>query len=479
MQSSTTDCTNFDEVERHERERQARKQIRGDFASWAHCAIASAGLHPAAHHLLLIHDLERLARGDIDRLMVLMPPGSAKSTYASILFPAWWFVQHPASAVIAASHTGDLALHFGRCVRDLIAEHGARLGYSLVPGNRAAGRWAISTKGQYFATGVRGPITGRRADLVIIDDPLKSQAEADSPAIRDHIWSWYRSDLTTRLKPRGRIVLIMTRWHEDDLGGRLLESQPGEWHTLRLPAIAEEGDPLGRVPGAPLWPEWEDGEALRRKRRAVGERAWSALFQQSPLPLGGSLFKVDRLVFEVLAQNFPGGRTVRAWDIAATSDAAGGDPDWTVGVKLHRTPANRYIVLDVVRLRGNVADVTAALLHTARLDGPQVSIGIPQDPGSAGKFMVRHFTVLLAGFRVLSSPEQGSKRLRAELVASQVDCGNLAVVRSGWTQDLVEELRDFPHGRKDDQVDALSRAFAMLTDAAEPARRLDIPLLAR
>jgi hypothetical protein len=169
---------------------------------------------------LLLKELERLARGEIDRLMILMPPGSAKSTYASMIFPAWWFVQHPGSAVIAASHTGDLALHFGRAVRNLIAEHESRLGYTLAQGNRAAGRWQISSKGQYFATGVRGPVAGRRADLIIIDDPIKSQAEADSAMLRDHIWNWYRSDLTTRLKPGGRIVLIMTRWHEDDLGGR-------------------------------------------------------------------------------------------------------------------------------------------------------------------------------------------------------------------------------------------------------------------
>ena len=479
MQSSTPVSATCDPAEPFIREKQERERLRADLTSWARSALAPAGHEPAAHHLLLLKELEQLARGEHDRLMILMPPGSAKSTYASIIFPAWWFVQHPASAVIAASHTGDLALHFGRAVRNTIAEHEPRLGYTLARDARSAGRWHISTKGQYFATGVRGPVAGRRADLILIDDPIKSQAEADSALLRDHIWNWYRSDLTTRLKPGGRIMLIMTRWHEDDLGGRLLANQPGEWRVLRLPAIAEEDDPLGRVPGAPLWPEWEDVAALDRKRRAVGERAWSALFQQKPRPPGGSVFKIDVLQFADAGCPVPNGRTVRAWDIAATSEASGGDPDWTVGVKLHRTEAGQYVVLDVVRLRGGVGDVNQALLRTARVDGPNVVIGVPQDPGSAGKFMVRQFTALLAGYRIASSPEQGSKRFRAEVVAAQAEGGNLAIVRAAWTHAFVEELRDFPYGRKDDQVDALSRAFAMLADAQEPTRRINVPLMAR
>jgi hypothetical protein len=128
-----------------------------------------------------------------------------------MLFPAWWFTQHPASNIIAASHTADLAEHFGRRVRNTIVEHAADLGYGLAPDNRAAARWQTTEQGTYFAAGIRGPITGRRADLAIIDDPVKSQAEADSPTFRENVWNWFRADLVTRLKPGGRIVLIMTR----------------------------------------------------------------------------------------------------------------------------------------------------------------------------------------------------------------------------------------------------------------------------
>ena len=145
-------------------------------SDWAKTALAP--LEPAAHHQYLLVKLEQLEAGEIDRLMVLMPPGSAKSTYVSVLFPAWWLHRRPRSAVIAACHTADLAEHFGRQVRRLVAEHAEVLGYGLAPGDRAAGRWATTDGGSYYATGVRGPITGRRADLVVIDDPIKSHAEA-------------------------------------------------------------------------------------------------------------------------------------------------------------------------------------------------------------------------------------------------------------------------------------------------------------
>jgi hypothetical protein len=156
--------------------------------------VAKSGQTPALHHRLLLEQLDSLCRGDIDRLMVLMPPGSAKSTYGSLLFPAWWFTQHPESSVIATSHTRSLAEHFGGQVRELIRESEDQLGYSLHIGRQAAGHWQTTRRGEYFATGIRGPLTGHRADLVIIDDPVKSQAEADSPTLRERLWNWYRFD---------------------------------------------------------------------------------------------------------------------------------------------------------------------------------------------------------------------------------------------------------------------------------------------
>ncbi len=456
-------------------ERSLRKSIRADLTAWATLALAPRGQLPAAHHRLLIGELEALARGETDRLMLLLPPGSAKSTYASLIFPPWWFAQHPASSIVAASHTASLARHFGRGVRGLVEQHAPRLGYRLDPASRAAHRFGTTTGAEYYATGVRGPVTGRRADLILIDDPVKSQAEADSPAARDHLWSWFRSDLITRLKPGGRILLIMTRWHPDDLGGRILEGVD-PWRVLRLPALAEANDPLGRALGDSLWPEWEDSDALARKRAIVGERAFAALFQQDPRPRTGRLFLPARIP---IADDPVTSVAVRAWDLAATAQAPGRDPDYTVGLKLARDGMGQFVVLDVVRMRGGPHEVEQAILTTAVADGAAVTIGLPQDPGQAGRAQIRYLTARLAGHRVVATPETGAKETRAMPVASQANAGNLAFRRAPWNRALLEEMQDFPHGAKDDQVDALSRAFALLTDAASPSRRANVPLFSR
>jgi predicted phage terminase large subunit-like protein len=453
--------------------------IRSSLLAWASWVVATIGQKPAPHHCLLLKRLGSLCRGEIDRLMVLMPPGSAKSTYASLLFPAWWFTQHPDSSVIATCHTAGLAEHFGRQVRELVREYGDLLGYGLYNGRKAAGHWQTNTRGEYFAAGIRGPLTGRRADLVVIDDPIKSQAEADSPVLRERLWSWYRFDLTTRLKPRGRIVLIMTRWHEDDLAGRLLAQNSAEWHQLRLPALAENDDPLQRQAGTALWPDWEDEHALLRRRDTIGERAWTALFQQSPRPIVGSLFKIDCIDVLDASPKRADGMVVRAWDLAATAATGGNDPDWTAGVKLARDTMGRFIVLDVVHMRGTPHEMEAAISEAARIDGTTVTIGLPEDPGQAGKHQASYLTGRLAGYRIATSRETGAKTTRAAPMASQVEARNFAIVRAEWNHAFLEELRDFPFGRKDDQVDALSRAFTMLTEAGAPARRISLPLLAR
>lgn len=406
-------------------------------------------------------ELEHLSSGKYDRLMILMPPGSAKSTYASVFFPVWWFTQHPRSSVISASHSLGLAEHFSRRVRKLIVEKQHYLGFNIMDNQRAVDTWRTSGGGEYLSVGVRGAITGRRADLIIIDDPIRSQADAESPRQRDHIWEWFKSDITTRLKPHGRVVLIMTRWHPDDLGGQLLDQAKGDWHVVRLPALAEGDDPLGRLPGTPLWPEWEDHDALMRKRELIGERAWSALFQQTPLPAGGRLFSVERIL-SVEPSNATE-NVVRAWDLAATEITGRNDPDWTVGIKLRREDSGRYLVLDVARIRGTPRQVEELIVTTAQKDGPKVTVAIPEDPGQAGKSQMSYLTRQLAGYHVAASRETGSKATRAMPLASQVEAGNLSIARGDWNRALLDEMRDFPWGKKDDQVDALVRAFTTLT----------------
>jgi predicted phage terminase large subunit-like protein len=440
---------------------------------WAHTALAPLGHQPAAHHKLLLGRLQAVADGEIDRLLVLMPPGSAKSTYASIIFPAWWLRRFPHSSILAASHTASLSGHFGRQLRNMIAEADPTV---LARDSRAAHAFATTAGGGYFSSGVRGPLIGRRADLALIDDPIKSHEVADSAASRQAIWDWYRSELMTRLKPKARIVVAMTRWHEDDLAGRLLASQDS-WQTLRLPAFAEAGDPLGRLPGAPLWPEWEDAAELARKRSNVGPRVWQSQYQQDPAPAEGALFHPERIA---IADAAPAGLTcARGWDLAATAATGGRDPDWTAGVKLGRSTDGRTYVLDVVRLRGGPHEVAQAITATASRDGRSVPIGLPQDPGQAGKQQVAWLAGQLAGWNVKASPETGSKIIRASPLAAQMDAGNLVLLRGAWNSDFIDEISMFPNGRKDDQVDAASRAFSLLTEPTTPTRRMNMSFLSR
>ena len=451
------------------KERRLRTAIRSSLCAWATFALSSSGQMPARHHLMLMEALERLSHGETRRLMLLLPPGSAKSTYASRLFPAWWLAQHPEGAVVAACHTAGLAEHFGRGVRGLLEEHGARLGVKLRGDARAAGRFITARGGEYFSIGVNGAVTGRRADLAVIDDPIRSFADAESFSARERLWEWFRSELITRLKPRGRVMLVMTRWHCDDLAGRLIEA--GGWDVLRLPALAEDGDPLGREIGAALWPQWEDSKALLEKRALLGERHFNALFQQSPMREGGQLFDVRKLR---VVDSVPEGVGVRAWDLAGTLDGTG-DPDWTVGVKLVRDTTGGVFVDDIVRFRGVPGAVAERICATAAADGTRVAIGLPQDPGQAGKSQIMFLTQMLAGFLVAATPETGAKTTRAMPIAAQISAGTVSMRRANWNPGFVDELSNFPNGRKDDQVDALSRAFSMLLTSRPPAKFTKLP----
>lgn len=470
-------------VEDVRRELQIRRFQR-DLPLFCRAMLLRDGFRPALHHRLLTRELAAVASGAVRRLMVLMPPGSAKSTYASVLFPAWFLAGGPARTavnVLAASHTTALADSFGRRVR-AVARDEWRLGWS--PVGEGSSAWGTSGGGCYRAAGVGTGIAGFRADLGIIDDPVRSRADAESAVLRERSWQWYRADFLTRLRPGARQVLVMTRWHEDDLAGRLLATQAEAWRVVRLPAMAEADDPLGRPPGAVLWDDDSYGygaqlrEAHAFYQRAGANRDWCALFQQQPRPDEGALFRVERMpVIDAAPVAAAGGR-VRAWDLAATAAIGTADPDWTVGVLMLRTEAGGFVVADVVRLRGGPEVVEAAIVNTAAQDGRDVAVSLPQDPGQAGKAQAEHLVRRLAGFRVRCTPESGSKATRAAPVAAQCNVGNVAVLRAPWTRAYLEELRGFPGG-KDDQVDATSRAFEALAVAPERGRMMGFPFMGR
>jgi predicted phage terminase large subunit-like protein len=243
----------------------------------------------AGHHEMICDRLEAVERGEIDRLMITMPPRHGKSQLASRLFPAWCLGRNPRTQIIAASYNSDLASDFGRDVRNIVGspEFGEVFpGVSLAVDSKAANRMNTNKGGTYIAAGVGTAVTGRGARIAIIDDPFKDRAEADSERTRESVWAWYQSTLYTRLMPGGAIVVVNTRWHEDDLSGRLLNGSD-KWELLELPAINDVEQAL--------WPEWYDLEALYRIKANIGPREWSALYQQKPQPDEGTFFQRDWL----------------------------------------------------------------------------------------------------------------------------------------------------------------------------------------
>jgi hypothetical protein len=228
-----------------------RRECRRSFLAWCIEALKPYGQVPAAHHRLIISELQAVADGDVRRLMILAPPGSAKSRYTSQLFPAWLYARKQGVKLLGASHGAELAEEFSGKIHDLITENPSTLGYDLR--SRGVKRWKTTNGGQYLSAGVQGRIPGFRADGAILDDVIGGRRAADSPADRKMVWDWFNGDLERRLTPRAWIVLIMTPWHEADLAGELLRLEPHRWRVVRLPAEAEANDPLGRAPGEWLW----------------------------------------------------------------------------------------------------------------------------------------------------------------------------------------------------------------------------------
>lgn len=453
-----------------------RALLRADLGMFAGDVMASESRTPAAHHRLLLQHLQWVADTPGARLMVMMPPGSAKSTYSSVVFPAWFLARKRVN-VIGASHTASLAESFSGLVQRTARDWSDVLGYKLASEN--VERWRTTNRSQYRSVGVGGAVTGFRADLAVIDDPVKSRQDADSATYRKKVHDWWYADLASRLRPGGRIVLVMTRWHEDDIAGRLLAAERERWKVLKLPALAGENDPLGRAPGAPLWADDAYGYAAnvleqRTSLLAAGKkREWGSLYQQTPTPDDGTVFAVDRLG---MVDGLAGvKRSVRGWDLAATDDAG----DWTAGALVHELTDGRIVIADVVRFRGGADVVAATIKATAERDGRNVQVSLPQDPGQAGKAQVLFLTRALHGFTVHASVETGDKATRASPMAAQVNVGNVSLLRGAWNTPLIEEMRSFPSGLHDDQVDALARAYNRLFAAPAPARQASINIMAR
>lgn len=417
-------------------------------------------------HLRLINRcLRDIARGKLDRLAVAMPPRHGKSLLISQFFPAWYLLVCPHKRVILCSYEADFAAQWGRKVRDVVMQWGPLFGVMVASDSKAADRWEIAGHGGGMQTaGVGGPVLGKGADVLILDDLTKNAEEALSPTHREKVWDWLTSTAFTRLEPGGAVVNVQQRWHTEDVTGQLLKAEANRWHMLTLPAIAEDGDPLGRTPGEALWPDRYPLAELEAKR-ALAPRWFAAQYQQKPLDLEGGFFRgLDKIrLYAAMPVPEQFTQRVRFWDLASTEAQAGADPDYTAGVLMGKHEDGTFWVLDVIRERLGPKAVRRLIRQTAELDGPGVQIRIEREGGASGKIAADSIvTEDLAGFPAQSVKPKAGKAERAEPWASQVEAGNVCIVKNSVTGAYLDEHRSFPSGAHDDMVDASSGAFADL-----------------
>lgn len=438
-------------------------------------------------HELMAGLLDQVASGEIRRLMMFAPPQHGKSELASVRFPAYWLGRRPDDPVIVASYAASLAESKSRQARGIVeSEEFTKLfpGVGTRQDSRAVDHWELRppARGGLLAAGVGGPITGHGALLGIIDDPFENWAQAQSATIRDHVWEWYRTTFRTRIWEEGAIVIVMTRWHEDDLAGRLLGEQGGDWRVVRLPALAEsqderddalrrigrppgESDPLGRAAGEPLCPRRFSANALASLKRDVGSLAWMSEYQGSPRAPEGNRFK--RAWFKIVEAAPAEAERVRYWDKAGTEGAG----CYTAGVLLARGSDRTIYVEHVARGQWSTGNRRAVMRQTAELDRQRhantARVFIEQEPGSSGLDSVQDEIRMLGEFPVYADRPTGDKDVRLEPFAAQAEAGNVVLVRGEWNQAYIDEMCAVPNGTYRDQADATAGAYNKLASALD------------
>lgn len=436
---------------------------------------------PAAHHQLMIHHLDRLYRGDINRLMILAPPGSAKSTYSGIQFPVKYLCYKPHENIICASNTQDLATSFNRRRLNaaLSPEWMMLSGTKLDKNMQSMEHFGTEKQGSIKAVGVTTAVVGNRSHLNILDDPIRGVEEAYSIPILDKQWAWFNEEFRTRLVPGGKELIVSTRWARKDIAGRILERvDAGEeqWTVLRLPMLADRvDDPMGRALGENLWPDYFTTQLIVEKMRS--QLMWSTQYQQTPLDEKGAWVSYDNLKFvdpPNIGMKF---NFVIAMDLALSIDRG----DYTVFVVAAIDCFRNIWIMHVDRMRASPADTVARLVQLCKEyeygDGTSgISEVLIDDDNSSKVFK----TLLHEVYRnerfspppINAIPMRGhDKQTRAAAIRSSFHMGNVKIVKAKWNNDLMKECLEFPSGEHDDIVDALGligRRLPMLSAPPKP-----------
>jgi predicted phage terminase large subunit-like protein len=414
---------------------------------------------PGKHHQIMADAFERVARGELKRLIINMPPRHTKSEFASYLFPAWFLGMYPEKKIIQTAHTAELAVGFGRKVRNLVGspDYQEIFPTKMSADSKAAGRWNTSKGGDYFAIGVGGAVTGKGADVLIIDDPHSEQeAMQGNPAVYDRVYEWYSSGPRQRLQPGGAIVIVMTRWSKRDLTGQIVNAAAKkdleDWEVIELPALLPSGKPL--------WQEFWRQEELEAIKAELPVGKWEAQYQQNPTSEEGAIIK--REMWKVWENERPPevDYIIQSWDTAfEKSNRADYSACTTWGVfyrDVEGTEVANIIVLDAFKERMEFPELKRTAFEFWKEWNPDTLIVEKKAAGAPLIYEMRKMGIPISEY----TPSKGSDKIaRVNAVSDLFASGMVWRPETRWAEELVEELASFPNGDHDDLVDSSSQAL--------------------
>ena len=436
-----------------------REVAQNDFIKFAH--EMWPGFIDGRHHKIMAKKFEEIANGTCKRLIINMPPRHTKSEFASYLLPAWFLGKFPGKKIIQTSNTAELAVGFGRKVRNLVgSEQYSRIfpDVTLRSDSKAAGRWSTNANGEYFAIGVGGTVTGKGADLLIIDDPHSEQEAAiaaTNPEVYDKVFEWYSSGPRQRLQPGGAIVVIMTRWSKRDLVGKILKSsierEGEEWEIIEFPAILPSGNSL--------WPEfWPINELIALKTELPVSK-WNAQYMQTPTSEEGAMVKRDW--WQIWEKDEPPRCEfiIQSWDTAFTKNERSdysACTTWGVFYLNENTDDPNIILLDALKQRLEFPELKAKALEMYKEWEPDAFIVEAKAAGSPLIFELRRMGIPVSEF----TPTRGNDKIaRMNSVTDLFSSGKVWAPPRRWAEEVIEEMAAFPNSEHDDLVDSSTQAL--------------------
>jgi predicted phage terminase large subunit-like protein len=449
----------------------ARRNLT-DFCAWID---PQAEAYQVSHLRKVAEKLEQVKRGDILRLFITAPPRHWKSSITAEKFPLRCLAENPKMSIGCFSHGATLPIRFSKNIRNNIASNPKF--QELYPDIRLKedsanmSDWALrgAYRSSFRAFGVGSSPTGEGFDGIIIDDPVADAQEAYNITRLEFIWQWYQETLRDRLNAGGWIVLVMSRWHELDLAGRLLkEAAAGSgvpWEVLHLPALADtDNDVLGRKQGEALWPEQWPAELLMKTKMEIGGRAFAARFQGSPRAMEGNILdstKLKMIDAEEAPKHFV--KIVRRWDLAFSENQGA---DYVSGAKLGLSSDGKRYILHIKRLHGRWTSSAPIIRDVAEKDGPECVVAIEANGTQLGYYQEMHDDPRMANRMVIADKPEGKKEMRASMWGTRLDDGIIYCVRGEWNQEFFDQMDFFPNAENDDDIDAVSGAWKILGESS-------------